>query len=48
MESAGMERGREMRKRPAEGAKRMENAKKILNRGNKLKDLLKTKELAVF
>ena len=36
MESAGGERGKEIRKRPAGGAKRQGNAKKILNRGNEL------------
>ena len=35
MESAGRERGKEVRKRPA-GVKWQENAKKILNRGNEL------------
>jgi hypothetical protein len=30
------------------GAKRLENAKKILDRGNKAKDLLKTQHLALF
>jgi hypothetical protein len=34
MESAGRERGKEVPKRPAGGAKRQGNAKKILNRGN--------------
>jgi hypothetical protein len=34
MESVGGERGKEVRKRPAGGAKRQGNAKKILNRGN--------------
>jgi hypothetical protein len=48
MDSAGTERGKEVRKGPAEDAKRLENAKKILNRGNKLKDLLKTKRLSGF
>jgi hypothetical protein len=48
MKSAGRERGKEIRRRPAEGAKRQENAKKILNRGNEPKDLLKTQHLAVF
>jgi hypothetical protein len=48
MESAGRERGKEIRKRPAEGGKWQENAKKILNRGNEPKDLLKTQHLAVF
>jgi hypothetical protein len=37
-----------MRKRPAGGAKRQESAKKILNRGNEPKDLLKTHDLAFF
>jgi len=36
MESAGRERGKEVRKRPAGGGKRQGNAKKILNRGNEL------------
>jgi hypothetical protein len=48
MESAGRERGKEIRKRPAGGGKRQGNAKKILNRGNEPKDLLKTKNLAFF
>jgi hypothetical protein len=48
MESAGTERGKEIGKRPAGGGKRQENAKKMLNRGNKLKDLLKTQDLAFF
>jgi hypothetical protein len=48
MESAGRERGKEIRKRPARGGKRQGNAKKILNRGNEPKDLLKTQDLAVF
>jgi hypothetical protein len=48
MESATRERGKEMRKRPAEGGKRQENAKKILNRGNEPKDLLKIQHLAIF
>ena len=48
MSSAGRERGKEIRKRPAEGAKQQENAKKILNRGNELKDLLAIKDLAYF
>ena len=34
MKSAGRERGKEIRKRPAEGGKWQENVKKILNRGN--------------
>jgi hypothetical protein len=41
-------RGKEIRERVAENEKRQENAKKILNRGNKLKDLLKTQDLAFF
>jgi hypothetical protein len=48
MESAGRERGKEIRKRRAGGAKRQENAKKILNRGNEPEDLLKTQHLAFF
>jgi len=46
MESAGTERGKEVRKRPAEGGKWQENAKKILNGGNEPKELLKTQHLA--
>jgi hypothetical protein len=46
MESAGRERGKEIRKWPAEGGKWQENARKILNRGNEPKDLLKTQHLA--
>ena len=48
MKSAGRERGKEIRKRPAEAGKRQENAKKMLNRGNEPKDLLKTQHLTVF
>jgi hypothetical protein len=48
MESAGRERGQGIRKRPAGSGKRHENAKKILNRGNELKDLLKSRHLALF
>jgi hypothetical protein len=48
MESTRRERGKEIRKRPAGDGKRQENAKKILNRGNEPKDLLKTQDLAVF
>jgi hypothetical protein len=48
MVSAGRERGKGMRRRPAEGAKRQQNAIKILNRGNELKDLLKTKHLVFY
>ena len=48
MESADTERGKEIRKRPAEGGKWHENAKKILNRGNEPKALLKTQHLAIF
>jgi hypothetical protein len=48
MASAGRERGKEIRKQPAGGGKRQENAKKILNRGNEPKDLLKTQNLAFF
>jgi hypothetical protein len=38
--------GKEVRIRPGGVGKWGENAKKILNRGNEPKDLLKTKELA--
>jgi hypothetical protein len=48
MESAGRERGKEIRKRPAGSGKRHENAKKILNRGNEPKDVLKIQHLSVF
>jgi hypothetical protein len=48
MKSAGIQRGKEIRKRPAGDAKRQQNAKKMLNRGNELKDLLKTQDLAVL
>jgi hypothetical protein len=47
MESPGREHGKETRKRTAGGGKWHENAKKILNRGNELKDLLEIKDLAV-
>jgi hypothetical protein len=48
MESAGRERGKEIGKQPAGGAKRRQSAKKMLNRGNELNDLLKTHHLAFF
>jgi hypothetical protein len=48
MESAGRERGKETGRQPQEGGREQENAKKILNRGNEPKDLLKTQHLAVF
>jgi hypothetical protein len=48
MKSAGRERGEEVHKRPAGGAKQQGNAKKILNRGNELKDLLGLKDLGIF
>jgi hypothetical protein len=48
MLSAGRERGNGIRKQPAGGAKLSENGKKILNRGNEPKDLLKPKDLADF
>jgi hypothetical protein len=41
-------RGKEIRERVAVSGERQENAKKILNRGNKLEDLLKTQDLAFF
>jgi hypothetical protein len=46
MESAGRERGKEIGKQHTGGPKRQDNAKKMLNRGNELKDLLKTQHLA--
>jgi hypothetical protein len=46
MENAGTERAKGTRNRLGGGAKRPANAKKILNRGNEPKDLLKTKDLA--
>jgi hypothetical protein len=46
MDSAGKERGNGIRRRPAGGAKRLENARKILNRGNEPKDVLQTQDLA--
>jgi hypothetical protein len=48
MKSAATERGREIRKRPAEDGKSQENPKKILNRGNEPKNLVITKDLAFF
>jgi hypothetical protein len=48
MERAGTERGKGIGERPARGAKGQENAKKILNRGNEAKELLKTQGLACF
>jgi hypothetical protein len=48
MKTAGTERGKEIGKQPAGGAKRQENTKKMLNSGNELKDLLETQHLAVF
>ena len=41
-------RGKEVRNRPGGGGKWGEDSKKILNRRNEAKDLLKTKELAFF
>jgi hypothetical protein len=38
--------GASIRKGPGRGAKRQQSAKKILNRGNEPKNLLKTKRLA--
>jgi hypothetical protein len=46
MRKLARERGKEVRIRPGGAGKWGENAKKILNRGNEPKDLLKTKELA--
>jgi hypothetical protein len=48
MENAGTEGAKGIQDRHGGGAKRFGNAKKILNRGNELKDLLKTQHLAVF
>jgi hypothetical protein len=48
MERAGRKRGKEIRKRPAGGAKGQQTAKKMLNRGNELNDLLETQDLASF
>jgi hypothetical protein len=48
MASVGKDAGKGIRKRPAGTGKRHENAKKMLNRGNELKDLLETKDLAYF
>jgi hypothetical protein len=48
MESIGRGRGKGIRKQPAGTVKRHENAKKMLNRGNELKELLETKDLAFF
>jgi hypothetical protein len=46
MESAGAERGKGIGKRPGGGGKWAENAKKILNRGNRAKEMLKPQDLA--
>ena len=46
MGNVGTERAKGTRNRLGGGAKRSANAKKILNRGNEPKDLLKTKDLA--
>jgi hypothetical protein len=48
MESFGRDAGKGIRKRPAGSGKRHENEKKMLNRGNELKDVLETKDLAYF
>jgi hypothetical protein len=48
MLSAVDERGKEIGNHPAGNAEQQENAKKMLNSGNELKDLLKTQHLAVF
>jgi hypothetical protein len=42
------ERGKEVRNRPGGGGKWGEDSKKILNRRNEAKDLLKTQELTFF
>jgi hypothetical protein len=46
MRKLARERGKEVRNRPGGVGKWGENTKKILNRGNEPKDLLKAKELA--
>jgi hypothetical protein len=48
MSSARRERRKEVQKPPAGKPKRLENTKKILNRGNELKDLLQIQHLARF
>jgi hypothetical protein len=48
MENAGTEGAKGIQNRHGGDGKRFGNAKKILNRGNELKDLLKTQHLAVF
>jgi hypothetical protein len=47
MRKLARERGKEARNRPGGVGKWGENRKKILNRGNEPKDLLKAKELAL-
>jgi hypothetical protein len=46
MRKLARERGKEVRNRPGGVGKRGENTKKILNRGNEPKNVLKAKELA--
>jgi hypothetical protein len=46
MSKLASESGKDVQDRPGGGRKSAKNAKKILNRGNEPKDLLKTKELA--
>jgi hypothetical protein len=48
MLSARRERQKEIQKQPAGKPKRLENTKKILNRGNELEDLLQMQHLARF
>jgi hypothetical protein len=48
MSSTGTERGKKIGRRPAASAKRQQTAKKMLNRGNELNDLLETQDLASF
>jgi hypothetical protein len=48
MRRTGRQRRKEFQKRPAEDGKQQQNEKKILNSGNKPKDLLQTNDLAFF
>jgi hypothetical protein len=48
MRKLASERGKGVRNRPGSGRKSARNAKKILNRGNEAKNVLKAKELAFW
>jgi hypothetical protein len=48
MLTARQDRKKEIQKQPAGKPNRPENAKKFKNRGNELKDLLQTQDLASF